>query len=117
MKKPKNIKHVRAFEGQVKYYMDMWARRSHLLQPSTALTSDKVTFQWTYVEQQAFDKIVQKVARDTFLRYPDFNELFDIHTDDSNFQLGTVIGHNGKQIAFFCCKLTPAQSHYAVTEK
>ena len=76
MTQPKTNLQVHAFAVLVNKYRYMWSRRSHLLQPSTALTSDKVTFQWTYVEQQAFDKIVQKVARDTFLRYPDFNEPF-----------------------------------------
>ena len=39
MTPPKNVKHVRAFIGLVKYYRDMWAKRSHLLQPLTELMS------------------------------------------------------------------------------
>ena len=30
---PKNQKQVRSFIGLVKYYSDMWSKRSHLLQP------------------------------------------------------------------------------------
>ena len=63
----------------------MWAIRSHLLQPLNALTSTKLTFEWTYVKQQAFDKIKQIVARNTLLIYPYFSERFDIYTDASGF--------------------------------
>ena len=57
MTPPKNITQVHAFVGLVNYYRDMWARRSHLLKPLTELTSTKVKFKWTDVEQQAFDEI------------------------------------------------------------
>ena len=105
-----NIIQVRTFVGLVNYYRDIWARRSHLLQPLTALTSTKVKFKLTDVEQWAFNKIKQIVAVDTLLIYPDFNEHFDIHTDASDFQLGSAISQNGKPIAFHSRKLTPSQS-------
>ena len=82
---------MRAFVGLVKYYRDMWDKQSHLLQPLTALTSTKVKFKWTDVEQQAFDKNKLIVPRNTLLIYPDFSEHFDIHADASYFQLGAVI--------------------------
>ena len=91
MTPPNNIIQIRAFVGLVNYYRDMWSIWSHLLQPLFALTSTKVNFKWIDVKQQSFDKIKQIVACDTLLIYPDFNERFDIHTDDSDFQLGSVI--------------------------
>ena len=117
MTPPKNIRQVPMFVGSVKYYMYIWSRRSHLLQPLTSLTSTEVRFEWTNSEQQAFDKIKQIVARYTLLIYPGFNERFYIHTDASDFQLGAVIIQNGKPIAFYSCKFTPAQSRYTVTEE
>ena len=38
--------------------------------------------------------------RNTLLTYPDFNEEFKTNIDDSNFQLGAVIRHKGRPIAF-----------------
>ena len=84
----------------------MWARRSNLPQPLTALTSTKVKFKWTDVEQKAFDKIKRIVARDTLLIYQDFNKHFYLHTDASYFQLGPVILQDGKPITFYSRKLT-----------
>ena len=59
-----NTKQTRSFTGLVKYYKDMWPRRSHLLQPLTALTPYKVRFKWTDMEQKVFDDIKRDVAYD-----------------------------------------------------
>ena len=50
MTPPKNMRQMRAFVGLVKYYREIWDRRSHLLQPLTVLTSTKVTFKWIDIE-------------------------------------------------------------------
>jgi RNase H-like domain found in reverse transcriptase len=41
----------------------------------------------------------------------------DIHTDASHYQLGAVISQQGKPIAFYSCKLNPAQTCYTTTER
>ena len=46
---------VSFFTGLVKYSGNMWEKRSHLLQPLTALTSNKIKFKWTVFKQKAFD--------------------------------------------------------------
>ena len=51
MMPPKNIRQVRASVALVNYYMYIWARRSHVIQPLTALTSTKVTFKCIDAEQ------------------------------------------------------------------
>ena len=55
--------------------------------------------------------------RNTLLAYTYFNELFDIHKDDSNYQLGGVIIQSDKPFAFYLRKLTGPQTRYTVTEK
>ena len=117
MKPPKNTKEVHTFIGIVNYYRDMWSKRSHLLNTLTALTSHKVKFKWTDLEQKAFDDIKRAVSQDTLLLYPDFNQRFDIHTYVRNYHLGAVISQNGKPIPFYSRKLTGPQTRYTVTEK
>ena len=97
-------------------YRDMWEKRSHLLSPLTALTSNKVNFKWTAVEQKVFNEIKRNVACDIILAYPDFNKHFDIHTYDSDFRIGEVISKDYKIIASCSCKLTVPQTGYTVTE-
>ena len=114
---PTTRKQVRTFIGMVNYYRDMWIRRSETLAPLTALTSKNVPFKWTEVEQKAFDTMKRIMARETLLAYPDFNKEFHIYTDASNIQLGAVIVQEGRPVAFFSRKLTPAQTRYTVTER
>ena len=94
----------------------MWAKRSHLLQPLTALTSNKVKFKWAHVEQKLFGEIKQMVTRDTLLIYPYFNKKIDIHMDARKFQIGAVIIQDGKPISFYIHKLTNLQQRYTLTE-
>ena len=87
----------------------MWPRCSHTLAPLTKIIYFKRNFKWTQVEQYYFKKNKRIVARDTLLTYPDFNETFKIHTDASAFQLGAVLIHTFKPIAFYSRKITDAQ--------
>jgi hypothetical protein len=95
----------------------MWPRRSEILPPLPRLTSNDVPFQWTDIEQQAFDKMKAIVCPKLLLSYPDFNKSFHIHTDASHYQLGAVISQDNCPIAFHSCKLQPAQIRYTTTER
>ena len=107
---PKTRKQLRSFIGMVNYYRDMWPKRSHLLAPLSSLTSKNVKFKWTEEHQKAFDEIKTVIAQETMLTYPDFNKAFHLHTDASKRQLGAHITQDGKPIAFYSRKLTPAQT-------
>ena len=50
------------------------------------------------------------------LAYPTYGELFEIYTDASSLQLGAVITHRGRPLAFFSRKLSDTQRKYSVTE-
>ena len=95
----------------------MWPRWSHMLAPLTRLTFIKQIFRWAEVEQDAFNNMKRIVARDTLSTYPNFIETFKIHTNANAFQLGAVISHKGKPIAFYSRKLTDSQKRYIVIEK
>lgn len=51
------------------------------------------------------------------LRFPDFSQPFDIHTDASDYQLGSVVSQNNQPIAFFPRKMNQAQRKYTTIEK
>ena len=55
------------------------------------------------------------MACDTLLSYPNFEENFKIHTNDSAFQLGAVIIQKVKPTAFHSRKLTDSQQWYILT--
>ena len=77
----------------------------------------KKKLKWTEVHQKAFEDIKKVMAKETILTYPNFNEVFEIHTDASDRQLGTVISQNGKPLAFYSKKLSGAQRNYTTTEQ
>ena len=122
---PKTVKQVRSFLGMVNYYKDMWRHRSHLLAPLTDLTANKDgtigkkkgPIKWEKVHQDAFDKIKQAITDDVMLSFPDFNKPFEIHTDASDYQLGSVIMQERKPIAFYSRKLNSAQRNYTTGER
>ena len=57
------------------------------------------------------------MACDILWTYPDFNEEFDIHTDNSVFQLGAVTIQKGKPVSLYGRKLTDAHKRYTVIER
>eukprot|EP00957_Ditylum_brightwellii_P053844 4079245-Ditylum_brightwellii.AAC.1 len=95
----------------------MWKGRAEKLSPLTVLTSKKAKWEWTEVEQQAFEAAKTAVAKNTLLVHPYFNEKFEIHTDTSKHQMGAVISQKGHPTAFFSKKLNKAQMYYTTTEK
>ena len=82
----------------------------------TNKTSSKVKFQWTKIEQDAFDDIKRIMAHNTLSAYPDFNEELNIRSNAINLQLGAVIIQKVKLISFYSIKLTDSQKSYTVTE-
>ena len=96
----------------------MWQRRSHILAPLTDLVGEgKKKLAWTDSHQKAFNEIKAVMAKETILNYPDFNKVFEIHTDASDRQLGAVIAQEGRPLAFYSRKLNSAQRNYTTTEQ
>jgi hypothetical protein len=90
LRRPKQEKNIQLcqFIGIVKYYCDMWFRRSDLLAPLTSLTSSKVKFEWHSSHQQSFEKIKKVFGSELLLFYPDFNKSDSSHlySDASDHQ-------------------------------
>jgi hypothetical protein len=110
-------KQLGQFIGMVNYYRDMWPLRSHLLAPLSSMTSAKVKWNWTPECQDSFEKMKAIMAKETLVTFPDFTKEFEIHTDASKLQLGACISQGGKPVAFYSCKLQPAQTRYTTTER
>ena len=67
--------------------------------------------------EEAFFKLKKMVAEKILLAYPDWSKPFDVYTDASDYQLGTIISQSNRPIAFFSRWLSKAQHNYTTTEK
>ena len=56
-----------------------------------ANNTKKRKWYWDMVHQKAFDDVKATIAKDVVLAYPDFSREFEIYTDASSKQLGSVI--------------------------
>ncbi len=101
---PRNVKELCRFLGMVQYYRDLWARCSNMLAPLTSLVGEcgqtkvtkskgtrKVLWYWTKLHQKAFDDVKATTAKEVVLTYPDFDKVFEIYTDATTKQLGSII--------------------------
>ena len=76
----------------------------------------KTKWHWYESHQKAYDGILQVLARDVTLAYPDFDEEFEIFTNASQRQLGAVITQMRQPLAYFSQKLSLVQRKYSVTK-
>ena len=95
----------------------MWQKRSKLIAPLTTLTSKNVKYDWKDDRLKFFDAIKRVIRREVLLAYLDFNAPFEIYTDASKLQIGTVIYQKGRHIAFYSLKMNSAKHNYTTTEK
>eukprot|EP00804_Cyclotella_cryptica_P024717 CCRYP_001685-RA/>CCRYP_001685-RA protein AED:0.42 eAED:0.42 QI:0/0/0/1/0/0/2/0/344 len=72
---------------------------------------------WDMVHQKAFNDVKTSIAKDVVLAYPDYSMEFEIYTDASSKQLGSVITHGNRPLAFFSRKLSTMQQKYSVTKQ
>jgi hypothetical protein len=86
------------------------------LKPPKRIKPKKMLWQWESIHRQAFDNIKATIAKEVVLAYPDFTKPFEIYTDASTIQLGSVITQGNRPIAFFSRKLSVSQTKYSVTE-
>ena len=60
----------------------------------------KSPWHWDEVHQKAFDDVKATISKDVALAYPNYSKEFEIYTDASSRQMGTVITQGNRPIAF-----------------
>jgi hypothetical protein len=80
-----------------------------------------VEFIWDEKQQEAFDKLKQKLVTAPILEYPDYEKPFILFTDASGKGLGAVLSqkHDDKEvvIAYASQGLNKAEQNYPITEQ
>jgi hypothetical protein len=117
MDTPKNKQQLRQFIGLVNWYRYMWPKLSHSVALLSDLAAKNKAFNWLPSHQQAFEEVKRVVSREVMLSFLDYEQPFDLYTDASDLQSGSVLMQEKKILAFFSRKLNDAQCKYGVGEK
>ena len=100
------MKEVHRVLGIIQYYRDVWPRCSHTLVSLTSLVGGQNSknsnkkIEWTKIHKSAFDEMKKIVSHNVLLAYARFDQPFIIHTDASDYQLGSVISQDAQPLAF-----------------
>ncbi len=97
----------------------MWPRRSHVVAPFTKLAGfkKKAKIEWMPDLDKAFKQMLEVIAQNAIVAYPDHNLPFEIYTDSSDYQLGTCIMQNGCPVAYYLHKISDFQKKNTTMEK
>ena len=118
---PKNAAEVRSFLGMATYYCKFLPEYSQVKKPLTELTKQQVLWQWTTVENGAFEKIKSLLTSSPVLRNPDWTKPFTLHTDWSKAGVGAVLSQTDDNnveyaIAYASRMNSTAESNFSAYE-
>lgn len=87
--------------------------------PLTALSSQKVAFQWSSTAEKVFSGLKSRFSSAPILIFPDPKRHFVVEVDATDSRVGAVLSQWSVEVqklhpcAFFSCKLSPAKIKYA----
>ena len=91
IKPPKNKKYLPQFISMVNYYKEIFKKKSDILKPLTDISGKKPTFTWDAKANNVFIEATSMITKAIMLTFPDFTKPFDLYTDSSDYQLGSVL--------------------------
>jgi len=118
---PQDMTGLWAFLGLVGYYRQYIPDFARIAQPLNRLTAKGVTWQWTPVEQQAFDRLKGCLLTTPILAYPDPTLEYIFDTDASDQNVGAVLPQvqEGQEVvvAYYSKSLSPTARNYCTIRK
>ena len=124
--RPTTKKQVRSFLGLVGYYQKFIPNFSSIACPLTDLTrkGNPNIVVWSNEHESSYKALIDALSHPPVLRLPDFEEVFILRTDASNYGLGGLGGviiqefDNVKfPVVYTSRKLKGSELHYSVIEK
>ncbi|KAJ9544996.1 hypothetical protein OSB04_024703 [Centaurea solstitialis] len=109
---PKNPSEVKSFLGQAEYYRRFIRDFSKIAVPLTSLTRKDVKFEWTEVQDKAFQTLKDCLTNAPILGLPEGSEDFVVYSDASLLGLGCVLMQRGKVIAYASRQLKEYEKKY-----
>ncbi|MCO5567802.1 hypothetical protein L7F22_021498 [Adiantum nelumboides] len=117
--RPTTVKGVQAFMGHCGYYRRFIYMYAIIAKPMNGLIT---LFVWTDECEESFNKLKQALMSTLILKAPDWNKIFHIHVDASNFAIGCILAQPGDgnidfPISYASKWLNVAKKYYTTTEQ
>ena len=89
--------------------------------PVNELTKKDIKWSWTSRQEEAFNKLKERVTSKPVLAHPELDKQFEVEVDTSGFALGAVLLQkkaDGKKhpIAYYLSTLNAAEHNYDIYE-
>ena len=117
MPHPTDVEGVRRLCGFVNYLSAFLPGLAEIMEPIRQLTRKDVPWNWSEVQQQAFQKVKDAVISAPVLQYYDPSKELTAQCDASQRGLGGTLLQDGKPVAFASRALTETEERYAQIEK
>ncbi len=117
MPNPINVHTLRNFIRLFNYYRIYVQNFNTIIHPLYALLKKDVTQTWGEEGQEAFDTLKKNLSKFPGLKRPDFSKVFILHTNQSAFGIGNLLGQldeEGKEyvIAYASRSNNKVESNY-----
>lgn len=119
---PKTVKEIKSFLGLVGYYRKFINNFAQITKPLTKALKKNAVIDINNVEyRECFETCKNLLTNDPILQYPNFNEVFHLTTDASNYAIGAVISQGpigqDRPIAYASRTLNEHEVNYSTIEK
>ena len=125
---PNNPTEIRKFLGFTGYYRYFVPNYSQIAWPLLHLTKKTTPWEWTNVQQLAFDLLKALMCEVPVLIQPNFKKKFFLQVDASAYGVGAILSQEGEittplkkwckpalhAIAFYSATFTPTEQNYNI---
>lgn len=114
---PKTHKQIKSFLGMVGFYRKFINNLAKITKPLTVCLKKGKKVEHTEEFLKAFETCKLLLCNDPILIRPDFDKIFTLTTDASQFAIGAVLSQDNKPVCYASRTLNPSEINYSVTEK
>ena len=119
--RPSKVKDIRSFLGFCNFYRPFIRGFAHIARPLNKLTKKDIEWNWTTRQEEAFNKLKERVTSEPVLAHPELDKQFEVEVDASGFALGAVLlqkkdDSKKHPIAYYSSTLNAVERNYDIYE-